>query len=62
MELSETERINVLIMKGYGDLQRSYHLIYFISFFRREYQKVQFYTTVRRFEESESVKDPVVDF
>lgn len=60
MELTEFERINVLIMKGYGDRKRSYQEV--TDLFNVRFQnrppisKSTVYTTVHRFDETRSVK------
>ncbi|KAG8241804.1 hypothetical protein J6590_078656 [Homalodisca vitripennis] len=61
MELSETDRINILIMRGYGDLKRSYQTV--ADLFHERFpnrppiSKNGVVTTVRRFEENATVKD-----
>ncbi|KAG8263731.1 hypothetical protein J6590_025821 [Homalodisca vitripennis] len=61
IKLSDIDRINILIMRGYGDLKRSYQTVAY--FFHKRFpnrppiSKNGVVTTVRRFEENATVKD-----
>lgn len=59
MESTETERIDVLIMRGCGDLQRSYREVVDLFNVRRQKRisKSTVYTTARRLEENGSVRN-----
>lgn len=61
MELSDIDRINILIMRGYGDLKHSYQAV--ADLFNERFpnrppiSKNGVVTTVRRFEEHATLKD-----
>jgi hypothetical protein len=61
MEISEIDRINILIMRGYGDLKRSYQAV--ADLFNERFpnrppiSKNGVVTTIHRFEEHGTVKD-----